>query len=673
MRALLAKIKFLISRIAEAWQLLRLTLFSALFVILGGIFLVWIPQGQDLLRILAGETRNPYFRQHQIFFVIASLTWAIAAWYCARVLVTRRLRSAPPDNMFQVYLRIWLPRIYGALALFSLAHGFWKVGQFRWSLVYAVFTLLFFLYMVKRRAWFGNFPGTVKTQVDSLPSITRKLIHWSLGLSFALLLAFTMFNVWPAQMLGGMAILLFAFTSWIIFGSFVLVLLPKIYGWPSLALLPVFLFIVFSPFNDNHIARKLADYRQPDCQLEPSHVRCQKVSQHFKTWMDARNVKSNAATYPIYIIAAEGGGIRAAYWTAAVLTALHERDKNFSQHVYAISGVSGGALGAGVYAAFLADMVSQDKLKADCANNLSACARSILSQDFLSPTLAATLYPDLIQRFVPFPLAICDRARALEYSWESAWTRETGNQRFGEGFHSLWQGRDATLPSLFLNSTLVETGQRVIVSNHKIDASEFHDALDGFAAPLQLPEPPLSTAIHYSSRFAVVSPAARVPITNGNLHLVDGGYHENTGALTASEVFRAVEKAIARENLNAKPVMIVIRNEPVAQREYKGSEFLGELLHPINALLETRKAHAANYLDSLAAALNRDNEPQQFFVVQPPEDSEQAPLGWFMSLTSTASLDRSLVDAKTTAKLDEILSILQTLPAPKPMYQETRP
>jgi hypothetical protein len=223
-----------------------------------------------------------------------------------------------------------------------------------------------------------------------------------------------------------------------------------------------------------------------------------------------------------------------------------------------------------------------------------------------------------------------------------------------------------------LNSTLVETGQRAIVSNLRIETAEFHDALDGFAAPLQLPEPPLSTAINFSARFTGVSPAARVPTAQGSLHLVDGGYHENTGALTASEIFLAVEKVIKLEKLNAKPIMIVIRNQPPIKREYKGSEFLGEILHPINATLRARKAHSTNYLDSLAAALNRPSEPQQFFVVQPPEDSGPAPLGWFMSLTSTDSLDRSMADHKTTKKLDDILAVMKTLPPPKPLHEEMR-
>ncbi|MGB8339570.1 MAG: patatin-like phospholipase family protein [Burkholderiales bacterium] len=680
MQPLVAKIKFLISRIAEAWQLLRLTLFSAVLVILGGIFLVWVPQGQDLLRILAGETRNPYFRQHQIFFVIASLCWALAAWYCARVLVTRRLPTTPPDNLFQVRLRIWLPRIYGALALFVLAHGFWQVGERSWTLAYSILTIAFLIFVVKRRAWFGNFPGTVKTQVDSFPPTTRKLVYSSLALSFVLLGLFVAFPVRPAQMLGAMAVLLFAITSWIIFGSFVLVLLPKIYGWPSLALLPLFFFVVFSPFNDNHVARAVAPRGMPDCaSIERNNTRCLNVSQHFSGWLKARLKQHRSADpYPLYIMAAEGGGIRAAYWAASVLGRLHECDAQFSEHVYAISGVSGGALGAAIYTTLLTENNSPAITQAQpCGSatfgSFTRKTQTILSQDFLSPLLAYLLYPDMLQRFLPLPIARFDRARALELSWESAWRTQVGNGKFGESFFSLWQN-PSVAPALFFNSTVAETGKRVIISNLRVEPNEFHDALDGFADPLRLPEPALSTAVHYSARFAYVSPAARVDTGQGTLHLVDGGFHENTGAQTAADILLAVQDTVEREHLNARPIVVVVRNQPKGEEVFGHSEFLGEILQPLSALLKTRQSHTAYYLDTLEEALNRPGQVQQFFIVQPRATAKHAPLGWFMSRTSTDALDDSLKNSATQEKLNDILKVLKAPPSPmQSKHKETRP
>ena len=56
----------------------------------------------------------------------------------------------------------------------------------------------------------------------------------------------------------------------------------------------------------------------------------------------------------MFLVTAKGGGIRAAYWTAALLTALQDANPEFADHVFAVSGVSGGSVGAGVFAGLLA-------------------------------------------------------------------------------------------------------------------------------------------------------------------------------------------------------------------------------------------------------------------------------------------------------------------------------
>lgn len=84
---------------------------------------------------------------------------------------------------------------------------------------------------------------------------------------------------------------------------------------------------------------------------------------------------------------------------------------------------SGGSLGAAVFDALLAEP-NPDSFK------FKDKAHDILSQDFLYPTLASMLYPDLVQRFIPCPIPFFDRARALEMGWEKAWRDTMGNNRF---------------------------------------------------------------------------------------------------------------------------------------------------------------------------------------------------------------------------------------------------
>src|SRR5437868_10297520 len=69
-------------------------------------------------------------------------------------------------------------------------------------------------------------------------------------------------------------------------------------------------------------------------------------------------LKSQLASNPrkILLVASEGGGIRAAYWTALVLAELHDREQASPGTVgqaIVLSGVSGGAFGEAVYIACL--------------------------------------------------------------------------------------------------------------------------------------------------------------------------------------------------------------------------------------------------------------------------------------------------------------------------------
>ena len=108
---------------------------------------------------------------------------------------------------------------------------------------------------------------------------------------------------------------------------------------------------------------------------------------------------------PVVVVATAGGGIRAAYWTVTVLGRLNQIG-GFDRHLFAISGVSGGSVGAAVYRAVLADL--ERGQRPSCANvkdvnhAIEPCAQKVLEGDLLVPIIAGTLYPDLIQRFWPF-------------------------------------------------------------------------------------------------------------------------------------------------------------------------------------------------------------------------------------------------------------------------------
>ena len=69
-----------------------------------------------------------------------------------------------------------------------------------------------------------------------------------------------------------------------------------------------------------------------------------------------------------------------------------------------------------------------------------------------------------------------------------------------------------------------------------------------------------STAAHNSARFTYVSPAGDLGNRNGSV--IDGGYFENYGALTALELARAAKEALKDEGPAIKLVFLLISSDP---------------------------------------------------------------------------------------------------------------
>jgi len=175
---------------------------------------------------------------------------------------------------------------------------------------------------------------------------------------------------------------------------------------------------------------------------------------------------------PVVLVAASGGGISAAYWTATVLGDLADASPRFAERVFALSGVSGGALGLLAYAAAGQGTAGCRALAtppgAPPPDGLRTCLQLALGGDFLGPALGAMLYPDLLQRFLPVPL-FADRAAALEAAWEARWRAVFGDGRLAGPFLDLWpDGR--SWPALLLNGTSLNGGGRLVVSNLQLGA-----------------------------------------------------------------------------------------------------------------------------------------------------------------------------------------------------------
>jgi hypothetical protein len=294
---------------------------------------------------------------------------------------------------------------------------------------------------------------------------------------------------------------------------------------------------------------------------------------------------------PMLIVATAGGGIRAAYWTATVLEHLEEdfatEGGSMRPYLFAISGVSGGSVGA---TAFVAALTKRDESRCaprkneevDTKLNDEACplATDFLKEDFLAPALASLVFQDAPSSFLP-DFGQGDRGTALERSFEHG-----SNDLLGRPFLDLISFTDGAIanggpappwrPILLLNATHEETGNRIITSHVLIERNVFVDSLD--ALNVLGNDVRASTAAHNSARFTYVSPAGDLGRRSGSV--IDGGYFENFGSLSAFELAHAAKAALKDEPRAVKLLILMISSDPDLDKNHMLVRINASTKHP---------------------------------------------------------------------------------------------
>ena len=507
-----------------------------------------------------------------------------------------------------------------------------------------------------------------------------------LGLTTLLFVGITLaFVVWPVplpQLLTVFGVLAL-FTLCIVAFCLYLSLLTIEYRLPVISGLLVFAFVLsILDWNDNHTIRVIV----PGENVERPKAAMKSAAEEFERWYESRPNLEAYDEYPVYLVAAQGGGMYAAYQTAVFLARLQDNCPAFRNHLFAISSVSGGSVGAATFvsALRLAEQAEETRsatkvegniadpcpiiaeyfralrqrsgenqkkqqeseeelVEADeKAGKLERIVRKTLGTDLLSPLVAATLFPDFGQRFIPIPLPFLDRARALELAFESA-TSELDPQEkvkpFAESFLRHWKPSGST-PALFMNATDAGSGRRVLISPFGLDTQN-----GAMAATMQFPfypkeevateqarakpvalgtvlDIPLSTAAGISARFPWLTPAATIDVSDGRigskhrkLRLVDGGYVDNSGVETILDLLQStaavrgkIEKYATENkkfNDNKTPYrkiqvnLIVLSGGSYTERS---SFALGETMEPIRGLLSARASRAYVAIDRASYA-----------------------------------------------------------------------
>ena len=284
---------------------------------------------------------------------------------------------------------------------------------------------------------------------------------------------------------------------------------------------------------------------------------------------------------PLVLVAASGGGIRAAQWTVQSLARIHDLPCGKGA-VFLSSGVSGGSIGLAIDASLGAVGGSPGGVGGDGQRAVDA----ISGPEALSAGVAGLLVTDLVAGMTGIPLPSADRdpgqpadrAALMEKVWE---------QQVASLAHPARGGLFDSVGFVVLNSTSAAGLCRVQVSTTRLTPALEHQTLDPSTAPPQLLDgaPPScsttpvansyqlevgrclpgvswATAGMLSARFPYVTPSGIVSLKPSascrltNLHdaasgwdqLIDGGYAESTGLGTIVDLAPLLRPLIERTN-----------------------------------------------------------------------------------------------------------------------------
>ncbi|MCP3722369.1 hypothetical protein M3I53_04345 [Paraburkholderia sp. CNPSo 3272] len=341
----------------------------------------------------------------------------------------------------------------------------------------------------------------------------------------------------------------------------------------------------------------------------------------YDAWLAARGETEND-NGPIILVAAAGGGIRAAEHTALSLAAADDYTSGvFGSRIFAVSGVSGGSLGIASWLA-ARDASVLPATQPICANPMYLRGAWRLAHfyahDFISPVATRMLSSDFPLAISPWPTGHSSRDSALVDSWATGWAavareygRDENSSVLVRTLESLSEDA-AHFPLTVFNSTAAADGRRAVYSSVSMD---FPGAWTLDAAT------PVDVATLDSARFALVSPVGsacargndsekasadplqKCPPGYRRIAVADGGYADNSGLASVNDILDKLQ--VFRPNLENVYVVSISSNptQNVAFKEgtrFDNGRFLAEMVAPAYVMESARAGHTTVFSNLVA-------------------------------------------------------------------------
>jgi hypothetical protein len=333
--------------VVEALRVLKVCRWPLAALVVISILLWNESQGQDALLALITLQKWGWGELARVgLFILTVALWATLSWYLPRFRMYF-WREGRTDGKTTKWLATLLPRLIGSLCFLTVGAAAWRAGTVSSprlvpALLFAM-APAFYVATVYRRLWLTSRAlGKLRQQISPADLVTgaeigvvkqvgrkealRKyevgiLLLLSMGALWGLvMIALAASPVRLAQFIGAPSAALLAASFWT-------TITTAIGVWSDRTKLPWAALLVgwallISPLADNHVVEPGAEYAQKRISVDDA----------FAQWLDGHQALGNK-TVPVFFAYAEGGGIRAAYWTAAVLGELADENPEFADYL----------------------------------------------------------------------------------------------------------------------------------------------------------------------------------------------------------------------------------------------------------------------------------------------------------------------------------------------------
>lgn len=359
----------------------------------------------------------------------------------------------------------------------------------------------------------------------------------------------------------------------------------------------------------------------------------------FREWLEKRQDRAHFADpsqnrmdkppYPVFLVAASGGGLYSARHTAMTLARIQDNCPSFAQHVFAISGISGGSWGGAIFHSLaranapnnpdisceIGPGRSQPNRRIDegsvkCFDGkfehgkFERCTERFLEQDFLSPLIASGLFPNIFQFFWPSSVPWLNRSALFQTMIEESLRDGSVPSPIKDSVHNAWDAEKSG-GALILNTTDADHGYQVVVapftvrSPRRQDPKAFmlaqsfmnNEASAGAEPDAWKQDLRISSGVAMSAGFPVFIGAGNLKNKAGQtLRLVDGGYYENSGVETLLQI---IDQLREQEKKFEISLHVIILDSHYRTRLDALS------LAPLKAILSTRSVRSQTAITNL--------------------------------------------------------------------------